>query len=45
MASIYKVDKSDPQNRIMRATKSIQKGALILESMPLACFSLSFSRN
>lgn len=45
MDSMYKIDKTDSKNRFMIAKKQINKGQIILEQNPMACFSLSFNRN
>jgi hypothetical protein len=42
---IYKIDKLDPKNRFLRATRAIKAGETIMEQLPLVAFSLSFQRN
>jgi hypothetical protein len=42
MSTLYKIDKTDPKNRFVIASKSIEKGAIILEVKPISAFSLSF---
>ena len=42
---MYTIDTLDPKNRFLRASRTIKKGEIVMEQLPLVAFSLSFQRN